>query len=239
MKETNLDAIKSVARTLLYVDITETEFPFLLIHPFLNNRFMSFNNKDKIPKDILASDENLQKARDFFEERINKSDNVWQILMYMHTPYRPLLFKLCANDLSDKDYAQMLVEVWTGTENPNQDANVKIEEWIRFFKKAKKDLLMTEEELAIYNGFNDTDEITIYRGVGHEREPYGLSWTANIATAQWFANRWGNRDAYIFKTTCKKPDILAYFNRRKENELVVNVKNLDKSKMERIGLNGG
>jgi hypothetical protein len=98
---------------------------------------------------------------------------------------------------------------------------------------------MTEEELAIYNGFNDTDEITIYRGVGHGREPYGLSWTANTTTAQWFAKRWNNQDAYMFKTTCKKADVLAYFNCRGEDELVVNVKNLDKSKMERIDLNGG
>lgn len=239
MKETNLDAIKSVARTLLYVDVTETEFPFLLIHPFLNNRFMCFSNQDRTLIDILASDENLQKARDFFEKKINDADDVWRILMYMHTPYRPLLFKLCASDLSDEDYAQMLVEVWTGTENPNQDANVKITEWIRFFKKAKKDLLMTENELAIYNGLNDTEEITIYRGVGHGREPYGLSWTANTATAQWFANRWNNQDAYMFKTTCKKTDVLAYFNCRGEDELVVNIKNLDKSKMERIDLNGG
>ena len=43
----------------------------------------------------------------------------------------------------------------------------------------------------------------------------------------------------MFKTTCKKADILAYFNCRGEDELVVNVKNLDKSKMERIDLNGG
>lgn len=138
MKETNLNAIKSVARTLLYVDITETEFPFLLIHPFLNNRFMSFSNQDRTLIDILASDENLQEGRDFFEKKINEADDVWRILMYMHTPYRPLLFKLCANDLSDEDYAQMLVEVWTGTENPNQDANVKITEWIRFLKRQRK-----------------------------------------------------------------------------------------------------
>lgn len=239
MKETNLDAIKSTARTLLYVDITETEFPFCLIHPFLNNRYMSFNNKDRQLIDILASDENLQKARDFFEERINQAEDVWRILMYMHTPYRPLLFKLCANDLSDEDYAQMLVEVWTGTENPNQDANVKIPQWIRFFKKAKKELLMTEEELNVYNSLSDTEPIEIYRGVGHGREPYGLSWTANVATAQWFAKRWENKDAYMLKTHCNKSDVLAYFNCRGEDELVVNVKNLDKSKMERIDLNGG
>lgn len=238
MKKTNLDAIKNIARTLLYVDITETEFPFLLIHPFFNNRYMVFSIHDEQPTDILASSENLQKARDYFENKIDNADDIWQILMYMHTPYKPLLFKLCANDLSDKDYAQMLAGVWTSTENPNQDANVSIKEWIRFFKKANKNLLMTKEELAIYNSFNDTDEITIYRGVGHGREPYGLSWTATTTTAQWFAKRWNNKDAYMFKTICKKADVLAYFNSRNENELVINVNNLDKSKIERIDLNG-
>lgn len=238
MKKTNLDAIKDTACVLLYVDITETEFPFLLIHPFFNSRYIMFDIHDKQPTDILASPENLQKARDYLEKKIDNADSIWQILMYMHTPYRPLLFKLCANDLSDGDYAQMLAEVWTSTENPNQDANVSIKEWIRFFKKANKNLLMTEDELTIYNSFNDTDEIAIYRGVGHRREPYGLSWTLNTTTAQWFAKRWDNKDAYMFKTTCKKADVLAYLNRRNEDELVVNVNNLDKSKIERIDLNG-
>ena len=98
---------------------------------------------------------------------------------------------------------------------------------------------MTEEELNVYNSLSDTESIEIYRGVGHGREPYGLSWTANVATAQWFAKRWENKDAYMLKTHCNKSDVLAYFNCRGEDELVVNVKNLDKSKMERIDLNGG
>ena len=238
MKVTNLDAIKSTARSLLYVDIVETEFPFLLIHPFLNNRYMSFSSKDMKLVDILASEDNLRQARDFIEDKINKAEDVWRILMYMHTPYRPLLFKLCAKDLSDEDYAQMLVEVWTGTENPNQDANVTIPQWISFFKKANKELLMTEAELKVYNSLSDTEHIEIYRGVGRGREPYGLSWTANTETAQWFAKRWENTDAYMFKTYCTKADVLAYFNCRGEDELVINIKNLDKRKMERIKLNG-
>lgn len=238
MKKTNLDAIKNTAKSLLYVDITKTEFDMFLIHPFLNNRFMMFSSHDEQLTDILASPENLQKARDFFSKRIDEADDVWRILMYMHTPYRPLLFKLCYKDLSEEDYNSMLEEVWTGTENPNQDPNISIKQWIKFFKKANKNLLMLENELDFYNSLSDTEPIKIYRGVGHDREPYGLSWTSKRETAEWFAKRWGNEQAYMFKTYCTKKDVLAYFNNRNENELVINVDNLDKNKVERINLNG-
>lgn len=235
MKKTNLDAIKNTAYTLLYVDVTETEIPFCLVHPFLSNRYMSFSTKDRQLIDILASEENLQKARDFYKERIKQARDVWQILMYTHKPYRPLLFKLCADDLSDEDYAQMLAEVWTGTENPNQDANVSIPQWIKLFKKADKQYLMDDDERKFYDSLPDDEPITVYRGVGQGREPYGLSWTVNEKTARWFANRWHNPDAYMFKGQCFKKDVLAYFNGRGEDELVVSVKNI--INMERINLN--
>lgn len=238
MKETNLDEIKAIAKSLLYVDIVESKIDTFLIHPFLNSRYMIFHSHDEHLTDILASPENLQKARDFFSKRIDEADDVWRILIYMHTPYRPLLFRLCYNYLSEKDYNHMLEEVWTGTENPNQDPNVSLKQWIKFFKKANKNLLMTKEELDFYNSLSDTEPIEIYRGVGHNRKPYGLSWTVKKETAEWFAKRWGNKYAYMFKTYCTKEDVLAYFNGRNENELVINVNNLDKNKVERINLDG-
>jgi len=239
---TDLQSIKEAVLPLLYVDIRETDIPFILIHPFLSNRYMTFANSKQGMNtivDILESDENLEKARKFMKDRIVESNEFFRILALTHKPYRPLVFKLSEKFLSKQDYANALEEVWTGTENPNQDPNVSIPQWIKFFKKADKQLLMTEEDFKIYNDISDTEPIEIYRGVGINREPYGLSWTINKKTAEWFAKRWENTDAYMFKTYCYKKDVLAYFNTRNEDELVVNVKNLDKNKMERINLYEG
>lgn len=236
-KTTNLEKAKDVARTLLYVDIQETEFPFILVHPFFNQRYYMLGKERKLT-DILASKDNLIKAQEYFLKLIDEADDIWRIFMFMHKPYRPLYFKLINDDLSKEDFAEALAYVWTDTENPNQDANVSIPQWIRYFSKADKEFIMTASEREFYDSLSDTDPIEIYRGVGHGREPYGLSWTVKSETAEWFAKRWGNKYAYMFKTYCKKSDTFAYFNGRGEDELVVNVKNLDKSKIERIDLNG-
>lgn len=73
------------------------------------------------------------------------------------------------------------------------------------------------------------DELRIYRGVAIGREPNGLSWTSNLETAKWFAHRFDRDDktGYIETAIAKKEDVLAYFNTRGEDELVVNVRNLE------------
>lgn len=72
--------------------------------------------------------------------------------------------------------------------------------------------------------------MNIYRGVALGREPNGLSWTANLEKAKWFAHRFdrGDKQGYVETAIAKKTDILAYFNTRNEDELVVNTRQLNK-----------
>ena len=232
-KKTDIVYVRHIAEELLYVDIQETEFEMFLVHPFFNQRYIMLHKDDKILTDILASPENLDRARKIYKAMIHEAD-LWRIVWLMHKPYRPLLFKLVQDHLSVEDYNEMLCYVWTGTENPNQDVNVSISQWIRYFKKADMQYLMNDEEREFYDKLSD-GPITIYRGVGYQREPYGLSWTINEDTARWFANRWENKKAYMFKGKCFKKDVLAYFNGRGEDELVVSVKNI--FNIERINFN--
>lgn len=232
MKETDFNFIKNQAKLLLYLDVYKTDIDMIVSHPFISYRYVYTGKNDKAI-DVLK-EEGLKEIRHYYEDIINKSLDVYHITWLINAPYRPLFFKLINQSLSDKDFAELLNSIWVGTENPNQDPNVSISTWIKYFKKANKNLLMSEDELNIYNSIND--DIIIYRGVGKDREPYGLSWTKNYETAEWFAKRWENKDAYIFKTVCNKKDILAYFNSRNEDELVVNVKKLNKDNFERIKL---
>lgn len=78
----------------------------------------------------------------------------------------------------------------------------------------------------------------IYRGVSNvsdEKILKGLSWTLNLKTAQWFANRWnraGGDKGYIQTSTVNKQDILAYFGSRGEETVVVDGRKLDIAMVE-------
>ena len=232
--ETNLEYAKTVAKQLLYIEPKRTSIPFIISHPYVCND-MVYDIKTKQFLNIFE-DGNMEKIIDSFLGLIDKADSLGHLFMYINKPYRAVYFKMINKELSEEDYNEYLAYVWTDSENPNQDPNVSIPLWIKFFKKANKDMLMSSEDKEKYNNLPEDDKILIYRGVGKGREPFGLSWTDNIKTATWFANRWGNDEAYMFKASCYKKDVLAYFNSRNENELVVNVKNI--FDVEKVMLNG-
>lgn len=223
-EKTDLKFAKDMAKCLLYTRPMEVEeFPFFLIHPFITSRMFPINNKYI---DVMESEDNIRKVRDIYLERITKAKDIHEILFFMHKPYKTLYFKLVADALSKEDYNDLLASIWVGTENVNQDINVKISEWVKFFKKADKFIMMNEDEIAVYNKFSEYERIRVYRGVGVDRNPNGMSWTVNYDKAEWFARRWGDGDIYIIQGICFKSDILAYFNTREEEELVLDPKSV-------------
>jgi len=234
MKSTNHEKIKEMAKTMLYLDIKDSDVEGFIIHPYFQTTIFPTFNGETMQTHDLRNPSDLELARQMVLNNLNSGDDFWRCFAIINKPYRSALFKFCKDYFSEKDYANVLEFVWTSSENPNQDVNVSISEWIKFFNKANKKYLMSKEDYKIYSDL--PEEIEIYRGVGFHREPYGLSWTNNKKTAEWFANRWNNKEAYMFKTKCHKSDVLAYFNGRSEDELVINIKNLKKSNIERIDL---
>lgn len=97
--------------------------------------------------------------------------------------------------------------------------------------KPGKEFLMTEEEKEFFN--NLPDQVTIYRGMSKEEFESGrfrFSWTLKKATAKQFAKR--TKDLYekptlVHELTVKKEDILCYFNRGEEEEIIY-INNLNK-----------
>lgn len=114
-------------------------------------------------------------------------------------------------------------DAWVTEENPNMDINCSLKESVQFFKKANKELLMEPKDYEVYKAFPET--LTVYRGVAVGRIEKGLSWTANKETAEWFAHRFDNENekGYVQSMTVSKKDILAYFNTRGEDEIVINI----------------
>ena len=79
---------------------------------------------------------------------------------------------------------------------------------------------MSESELKTYNDLDD--EIVIYRGLTsrNKKNIKALSWTTSFGKAKWFSERWGN-GGVVYSATIDKQNILAYFDRKSEDEVVV------------------
>jgi hypothetical protein len=235
MKETDLDAVKDIALAFLYLPIRMTEFsPLIIEHPMFSSGIIYSTSKNNMV-DITENEDDLAFIRDEISNTINKYLSVECIRMLITKQYRFVFFKYIRRYLSRKDFAVLLAKTWVESENPNQDANVDSLMAISWFKIADKNFMMSEDELNVFN--NLPENLTIYRGVGVGRKKMGLSWTENYIKAVWFAGRF-NRDGkqgYVLKAEINKNGILAYFNSRNEDELVVDtmyLKNIETIKPE-------
>jgi hypothetical protein len=219
---TNLNKIKETAKQLLYavpvepIIIEEKIFP-ICSHPFTNSTTMVIN------KNFINITQNKRDFYKYIGDKINNAKDLGEIYRLINNPYKLTFFKYISNFLSEKDYANYLENVWISQENPNMDINCPPKESVKLFRKANKEYLMNKEDYEVYKNF--PEEMVVYRGVGIGRTPAGLSWTVNLEKAEWFAHRFDteNEKGYIQKLTVKKENILAYFNTRGEDEVVVDI----------------
>ena len=178
--------------------------------------------------EIYENKDNYNKWREFIFEQIDffPPDKIRMLLI--QNPWYLTWLKFVKPYLSLKDFSKFLGEIWVEQENPNGDVNVSIKEAIRWFKMADKRYLMCPEDYDIY--INLPDEIEVYRGVSRGREKDGLSYTRNKEKAEWFQGRFATDEnkGFLIKATISKDDVLAYFNTRGEEELVINSLNIKK-----------
>ena len=237
-KETNLAAVKSEARAFLYLDIkVEEKFGVFVQHPYFGQIVDAVQVDGKIEMVDLREPEGLKKVRERVLKTIDAVEKYAQFFVFVRTPFLPAFFKFTNQYLSLRDYSEALADVWTLVEFPNVDVNVSTNEFIRYFNKAQKDWLMDEEEYKFYK--NLPEKITVYRGTGKGvRHLLGLSWTLDYKKAKWFATRW-NKEGVIYKGIIRKEHVLAYFSRRNESEVVIDVGKLIDVEEVPIELNEG
>lgn len=231
--QNNMDELRALALTFLELEPERNEkFPFVVYHPFFETctvpKIEISDNGEKTYgiADIFNEPEEFEKAKERIREDIIKGD-IGTILCRIVKAYR-LTYLKYAKEFIDKDeFEKLLIEQWIMSENPNQDANISIDEFIKWFSQADRKNLMNKEEMQYFN--NLPDEVNIYRGIAVGRaEQDGLSWTCNYDTAKWFANRFnhGDKTGYIVKGTIAKKDIFAYLNGRNEDEILCNSKKI-------------
>jgi hypothetical protein len=126
--------------------------------------------------------------------------------------------------LSDSEYARLLSEIWTDTEQPSRILN----SWIELFTnpRLKREYLMSPEELAYYHAL--PDQVQIWRGAGHPCYARGISWTTDTYQAAWFAVRFARNEGSvrIFSVTVSRKAIIAYFSGGTESEVIIDPRSL-------------
>lgn len=214
-KVTDLNAIKDIIKTMLYLTPKPTEFPFIIDHPIFQSPY--WGEGDNL-YNIMESEEGLQKARLAYEDRIDRTDTPLLLMYVCRSAYYLTFLKMTRNHWAADDFAEALSMAWIEEENPNGDVNVPVSLSAKWFREANKESLMELDEFEKYLSL--PDKFKVYRGVATGRNPDGMSWTDNFESAEWFAKRFRN-DGYIIEGIAEKKDVLAYFNRRNEDEVLI------------------
>ena len=221
---TNMDEIKRVARVLLNTEVHfNDDFAFIVHHPFFQNSVYPIQDVNGMKLLDITKDDELEIARANMETLISRINDVFDLFMLMSKPYLPAFFKFANSYMSAADYARFLSEMWITVEFPNNDKNITAFQFVNLFKKANKQIMMSEEDWEYYKNLPET--VKIYRGIRDGAKVRALSWTTDYQTAHWFANRWTD-DGDVYSAEIDKKDILAYFSTRGESEVVVDFKKL-------------
>ena len=160
------------------------------------------------------------------EEDIDKIDDVFGCVNILRQSYYLTFLKFAKESLSLTDFSMLLGRFWTEEENPNGDVNVPVSLSARWFKSTDKQALMYDDEYKTYKDLPET--FTVYRGVTPGRNPDGMSWTRDLSKADWFSRRFG--DGYVLEGIANKKDVLAFFSRRGEEEVVIEAKKVKNKK---------
>lgn len=239
-KKTDMDQVRSAAKAFLYLEIQTTKFsPIIISHPFFDTGITAIKGENDLRiVNIVESEADLRLARKVKEQIIDEAESVLNIATHITKPYKLTFLKYVKQYLSAKDIGLYLASSWCLIENVSRDVNVSKREIVNLFRSADKKTLLSNEEKETLASMDES--IEIYRGITDNsyHSITGTSWTLNIKTARYFANRF-NKGGYIYKGHIDKEHILAYFEGRSEEEIVVDYRCLYHFKqIEEIRPNG-
>jgi len=127
----------------------------------------------------------------------------------------------------DASYWEQLAYVWTAQEQlwPNKEL------FLQLFTspRSRRESLMDKSEHADFRKLPDC--LSVYRGFTG-RHSTGMSWTTDPDKAEWFARRFSMfGQPKLIAGVVRKADILAYFNRRMESEVVADPTKIKKGEV--------
>ena len=149
----------------------------------------------------------------------------WSKYIWLHEkPYRLQVLWDIHRELTPQEYWPLVAQVWMNVENHWQYKN-KLPKLFKA-KPCRYKLIMTDEERQILES-HPNQILTIYRG-HQKRNVAGWSWTFSPSKAEWFARRFTRQDKKwsVTEAQVDRSLVVAFFNRRGENEIVVNPKDV-------------
>lgn len=201
-----------------YLDIDDFMGPNLS-HPF----YVGYVN----PERAALVNWSIERKRLEIEKLVSKKK--WSHVVFMHhTTFLLDAFEQYVERFDDKSYWKILAAIWTHQEQLWHNKN----HYLMLFQspRSQRQCLMTAAERRKLDSM--PDEFPVYRGyIG--RRGKGLSWTIDQSKAEWFAQRFSLLTDLgkprMMEGIAKKKDVLAYFNGRKEKEIVI-----DPEKVSRV-----
>ena len=214
------------------------QFPWgrMIKHHFINSTYHSEpNNKDK---ENGKMNEILRIRKANHHEFISKNDfdsAAWSIEKPWRIKWLNENKELIVRKVGLSIYYQIISNVFVGFDNPHRDKHEILE--LAYFG-ANPRLMMNEEELSEFDKLPDS--IQVWRGVTADRsrnefEFLGNSWTLDYEQAFWFTDRRGfgeNEYPLVYGLTINKEDVLSYFSRSNESEILIDFTKIDLEKVE-------
>ena len=149
-----------------------------------------------------------------------RKEKKWSSYINLHErPYRLDAFMDVKDEMTDSEYWSSLADVWVDSENIWQNQDI----WksVLSSKRPNRINMMNKDEQKEFASL--PNELTIYRGYIKGKNKNGLSWTTDKDKAEWFSTRLAGRgdNPVVQQATVNKKDVVAYFSRRGESEVVV------------------
>lgn len=153
------------------------------------------------------------------------TEKAWSRYVFLHErPYR--LEKLLNIVHLMSEPHKLIRDVWIDSENIHEN----LKAWKALFRHlSDRHLLMNDDERKTLSAL--PERFCVYRG-GTKRSHVmkGVSWTLNIDKAIWFAKRFNPRGkGYLGKGFVDKKNVIAYFDSRGEEEIVVLSENVEET----------
>jgi hypothetical protein len=159
----------------------------------------------------------LEKQKKLEEFRRDKK-YILAVFLY-ERPHRLDAFLEIIKGAPDTDYWECLGGMWADTEFPSNAVKV----WLNLLtsKRSKREMMMSDSDRKAFAKL--PNEIKIFRGYAG-RKWKGISWTLDEEKAVWFAKRFHDvhgETPNVMSGVCRKKDVIAYLNGRKEKEIVI------------------
>lgn len=228
-KQTDLQKVKEVATNMVYLPYRPSKIiPSIIFHPFHDYIYqvLRFNMKTDEGY-IYYINNDLEIMQEQFIRLIMESENLLDLDKLITLPYKFCFLKEIEQYITVEDLGNYIRRNWRPHVGSMREyPKISKATILRWFKQSHPEDLMDKADRKVYTKLPDAGEVEIFRGIRgyNPKQVESLSWTLYKEIAYEFARKFGEGQVYTAKI--KKSDILAYYKKGGQEEVIVNYKKL-------------